>query len=189
MDIPYFLMTKETKKENEMGPKKLMTGILFFGTAIGLVLGLGIKKIKVKRWKNKDKRCLFQCWHSMGGLLKNPLKNKRLRKLRNDVAVHWIVGHYQNLQAGSKMIPPVFVSISYRNRWQRWCVNWMDDDYLETAETNIIPPFLNFRPVSQVCWRHNLSECLIFRNIRCPRSNRSFPRWGHNSYSWFHHDF
>jgi len=49
MDIPYFLMTKETKKENEMGPKKLMTGILFFGTAIGLVLGLGIKKIKVKR--------------------------------------------------------------------------------------------------------------------------------------------
>ena len=48
MDIPYFLMTKETKKENEMGPKKLMTGILLFGTAIGLVLGFAIKKIENK---------------------------------------------------------------------------------------------------------------------------------------------
>ncbi len=49
MDIPYFLKTKETKKENEMGPKKLMTGILLFGTAIGLALALGIKKVQEKR--------------------------------------------------------------------------------------------------------------------------------------------
>ena len=48
MDIPYFLMAKETKKENEMGPKKLMTGILLFGTAIGLALTLGIKKVMGK---------------------------------------------------------------------------------------------------------------------------------------------
>ena len=48
MDIPYFLMTKESKKENEMGPKKLMAGILLFGTAIGLALGFAIKKIRMK---------------------------------------------------------------------------------------------------------------------------------------------
>ncbi len=47
MDIPYFLMSKEQKKHT--GLKKLMTSILFFGTAIGIVLGLGIKKVKVKR--------------------------------------------------------------------------------------------------------------------------------------------
>jgi len=48
MDVPYFLMNKDTKKENEMGPEKLMAGILLFGTAIGLALGFAIKKIAVK---------------------------------------------------------------------------------------------------------------------------------------------
>ncbi len=47
MDIPYFLMSKEQKKE--LGPNKLMTGILLLGTAIGIVLGLAINKVKVKR--------------------------------------------------------------------------------------------------------------------------------------------
>ncbi len=47
MDIPYFLMSKEEKKNT--GPKKLMIRILLFGTAIGIVWGLGIKKAKVKR--------------------------------------------------------------------------------------------------------------------------------------------
>ena len=46
MDIPYFLMPKEEKKK--VGPKKLKTGILLFGTAIGIVLGLGIQQFKVK---------------------------------------------------------------------------------------------------------------------------------------------
>ncbi len=44
MDIPYFLMSKEEKKK--VGSKKLMTGILLIGTAIGIVLGTGIKKLK-----------------------------------------------------------------------------------------------------------------------------------------------
>ncbi len=47
MDIPYFLMSKKEKKK--VGPKKLMTSILLFGTAIGIVLGLAINKVKVKR--------------------------------------------------------------------------------------------------------------------------------------------
>jgi hypothetical protein len=40
-------MSKEEKKKTS--PNKLMTGIMFFGTAIGIVLGLGIKKFGVKR--------------------------------------------------------------------------------------------------------------------------------------------
>ena len=47
MDIPYFLMPKEEKKK--VGSKKLKTGILLFGTAIGIVLGLSIKEFKAKR--------------------------------------------------------------------------------------------------------------------------------------------
>jgi hypothetical protein len=47
MDIPYFLMSKEEKKKP--GPKKLIPSILLFGTAIGIVLGTGIKKFKLKR--------------------------------------------------------------------------------------------------------------------------------------------
>ena len=47
MDIPYFLMSKEEKKK--VGPKKLITSILLLGTAIGIVLGAGVKQFKLKR--------------------------------------------------------------------------------------------------------------------------------------------
>lgn len=47
MDIPYFLMPKQEKKK--VGSRKLITSILLFGTAIGVVLGLSIKEFKAKR--------------------------------------------------------------------------------------------------------------------------------------------
>ena len=46
MDIPDFLMPKEEKKKVSF--KKLKTGILLFGAAIGIILGLGIQQFKVK---------------------------------------------------------------------------------------------------------------------------------------------
>jgi len=39
-------MPKQEKKK--VGSRKLMTSILLFGTAIGIVLGLGIQQFKVK---------------------------------------------------------------------------------------------------------------------------------------------